>query len=106
LIFFRKHIVPGFFLLLVLFYSAPVKSLHSCNNLSHHADELAYETAHQDCPICDLQFCPLLPDPQPAAALIYPYSKPLTAAYQSAYTSSLCNASLNKGPPAAPAYTA
>jgi hypothetical protein len=49
-----RHYSAVFALLsLVLFYSLPLKSLHDCNNLIHHHDYTTFETAHDDCAICD-----------------------------------------------------
>ncbi|MFM6984371.1 MAG: hypothetical protein ACKOXF_09570 [Chitinophagaceae bacterium] len=51
--FFRHYSAVVGLLSLVLFYSSPLKSLHACNNLIHHHDYTAFETAHDDCSICD-----------------------------------------------------
>lgn len=41
-------------MILALIISAPVKSLHDCNNLAHHHNELSFENSHNDCSICDI----------------------------------------------------
>ena len=95
-----KHIITGFMLTLVLFYSAPVKSLHDCKNLHHHSEEAVLSAYHMDCPICDLEYAPFIVVSNSPVTGIPVYSLEIYTPLRGIYNHVYCNTYLNKGPPA------
>jgi len=96
---FRKHFVLGFMLSLVLLYSTPIKSLHNCSNLNHHHHGLAFETAHEDCQICGLQFFPFIAASKPDYKGISTFLTPIYTSHTGKIYPVDCHTYFNKGPP-------
>jgi hypothetical protein len=86
-------------LIVSLWVTIPIKSLHDCNNLNHSHDELCFEAEHEDCNICDLSLQSSEPSNNELASFFPSYSIELNSNYLFSFLPFSYTNLDNRGPP-------
>lgn len=87
------------FLIISLWVTIPIKSLHDCNNLNHTHPELCFENEHEECNICDLSIQSYEPFNNELAYFYPSYSLKLHSAYLFSFSPFSYTCLDNRGPP-------
>jgi hypothetical protein len=94
-----RYSVSILLLIVSLWVTIPIKSLHDCNNLNHSHAELCFEAEHEDCNICDFSLQTSEPSNIELASFFSSYSIELNSNYLFSFLPFSYTNLDNRGPP-------
>lgn len=94
-----RYSVSIILLIISLWFTIPIKSLHDCNNLNHSHAELCFEAEHEDCNICDLSLQSSEPSYNVLASFFPSYSVEVNSLYLFSFLPYSYTKLDNRGPP-------
>ena len=94
-----RYSVSIVLLIISLWVTIPIKSLHDCNNLNHSHAELCFEAEHEDCNLCDLSLQSSKPSDIKLASFFPSYSVEINSLYLFSFLPYSYTNPDNRGPP-------